>query len=200
MEPESKFTRSSEYCSTPELWSAKDGQSAEVEVAEFLFGFIRLMKPSLCLETGTWHGESAAIIAEALKKNDHGRLTTIELEEEPLRIARERLKAYKNIELIHGDALNYNVPREIDLLFVDAGDADLRLKLINHFAPRISKHGVIIMHDVSWTYHTKGRMRAFEVLGALSAVDNMYSMFEIRCPRGLMIFHKRPQLEKERWR
>ena len=53
--------------------------SVEVEVAEFLYSFTRLIKPKLVVETGTHKGISALYIALALEKNNQGKIKTFEV-------------------------------------------------------------------------------------------------------------------------
>jgi len=51
----------------------------EVEVAELLYGLIRVWKPSTVLETGTHKGISSAYMAQALKDNKKGHMVTYEV-------------------------------------------------------------------------------------------------------------------------
>lgn len=48
----------------PEAWASED------EVLEFLYSFVRMIKPTFCLEIGTFEGDASISIAKALKEND----------------------------------------------------------------------------------------------------------------------------------
>ena len=54
--------------------------STELEVGEFLYGLIQIMKPEWVLETGTYKGVSSSYMASSLKDNGHGHLDTMEYE------------------------------------------------------------------------------------------------------------------------
>lgn len=48
---------------------------------QVLYALCRLLRPDHVVEIGTWRGASAVHILSALEKNDHGRLTSIDLTE-----------------------------------------------------------------------------------------------------------------------
>src|SRR5437870_1468065 len=61
-------------------YSCFDSGATEVEVSEFLWGLVRLLKPKQILETGCYTGVSSLFMAQALKDNGFGGLVTLEIE------------------------------------------------------------------------------------------------------------------------
>lgn len=59
-------------------YRAWDDMGVEVEVAEFLYGLVRLLKPTFVVESGTGQGYAATALASALQANGHGHLETFE--------------------------------------------------------------------------------------------------------------------------
>lgn len=55
------------------------GSMYEVE-GKMLYAVIRAMKPAEIVEIGVWHGCSTTHILKALQKNDHGHLTSFDIE------------------------------------------------------------------------------------------------------------------------
>src|SRR5258706_9244049 len=54
------------------LWEITDETAAEVEMGEFLYGFVRMLKPRLVVETGTYNGHSTKMLARAVHDNQFG--------------------------------------------------------------------------------------------------------------------------------
>jgi hypothetical protein len=76
-----------------QLWSMFDGNTAEVEVLDFLYALVRLTKPEHAVETGTWLGRSAIAIASALRDNGFGHLISLEADPEVARCALAGIEA-----------------------------------------------------------------------------------------------------------
>jgi len=61
------------------LWAyAEGGGDSEVEMGELLYGLIRMLKPDLVVETGTYKGGATRYMARACKENDSGHVVTCE--------------------------------------------------------------------------------------------------------------------------
>ena len=71
-------------------YSAFNDAGVECEVGEFLYSFMRLIKPNFVLETGTHQGVSSSYIGFALKNNGFGILDTHEFAKETYNIANTR--------------------------------------------------------------------------------------------------------------
>ena len=82
-------------------------------------------------EIGTAFGEGAAAIASTAAS-----LVTIEVDEERAALARARLCAHDNVELLTGDWRELLPPRApFDLVFVDGGDAKTDPSVFDLLAP-----------------------------------------------------------------
>jgi predicted O-methyltransferase YrrM len=58
-----------------------DAWASEVETSDFLYGFVRLIKPETCLEIGTFEGDASIAIARGLKDNNFGHLYTTDIKD-----------------------------------------------------------------------------------------------------------------------
>src|SRR5271169_5705555 len=94
-------------CPNTNWWTAADVDSTEAEVSELVAAFVRAIQPELVLETGCWHGFTTAAIAQALARNGHGRLVSVELHEEVAAIARQRCAGFNNTSIVVCDSLTY---------------------------------------------------------------------------------------------
>ena len=101
-----------EWSNTQSKYSAFNDAGVECEVGEFLYAFMRLIKPNKVLETGTHFGVSAAYIGFALKHNGIGAIDTYEFLPEIRAVAKkrfERLDLNTQVHSHHGDVVNLNV-------------------------------------------------------------------------------------------
>ena len=125
-----------------------------VETANFISMLIKIKKPAQVLEIGTSNGYSAIWIAEALKYNNCGHLTTIEFYEERQSVARgyfEQLELSEFITTLQGPAVDILIDLvdepdfSPDIVFIDANKS-LYLKFFQILAPKLKK-GTIIFAD-----------------------------------------------------
>ncbi len=123
----------------------------EEEVADFLYGLVRLIKPKEILETGTYKGISASYIASALKDNGYGKLTTIEYE--PI-----HYKDANNLFIVLGiaswinsllmDVNEFKPDCQYDFIFLDT-EPHLRFGEFLRFWPNLKPGGFIGIHDLN---------------------------------------------------
>jgi len=90
---------------------------------KFFYNLVLISKAKNILEVGTSNGYSTIWLAEAVKKNN-GKVTTIEISDFKVKIAKENFKRSKlsNIKIIQGDALK-EIPKlkeKYDFMFIDA--------------------------------------------------------------------------------
>jgi len=122
----------------------------EVEVGEFLYGLVRMIKPEKVLETGTHKGISSSYIASALKHNGSGKLTTIEFDES---LAEEsfnrlrRLSLLEIVEIVKLPSLEYKTEDMFDFVLLDT-EPDIRFKEFVKFWNNVKPGGIIIIHDL----------------------------------------------------
>lgn len=138
-------------CPEPQLWSMFEGWTAEVETIEFLYGLVRLIKPRVVVETGTWHGHAACAMGEALRANGRGRLITLETDPESCEIAQANIRTAKLstlVEVVNGSSLEFVPTQHIDLLLLDS-DLAAREPEFWHFAPHLTPGAFVAFHDTS---------------------------------------------------
>jgi len=133
-------------------YSCYNTGGVEVEVGEFLYGLVRMIKPEAVLETGTHKGISAAYIASALKENSKGRLTTIEYEAVHWRDANQLftqlgLKDWINSLCQPVDTFPVK-NHQFDFIFLDT-EPHLRFSELLKFWPSLKPGGLIGIHDLN---------------------------------------------------
>lgn len=161
------------------LWSAPDKQATEHEVTAFLAALIRLLKPMLVLETGTYEAHTTIAIAEALTLNQRGRAVTFETDAARATQATQRLAPYRDLVTLLPHAMTANdLPGPVDIAFLDSGmrdrDADMRIVW-----PALSPGGIVLVHDAS-PDRPPGQVRP----------PARFAMFDFATPRGLTAFQK----------
>lgn len=124
----------------------------EVEVGEFFYGLVRVLKPIRILETGTHKGISASYMAQAMLDNGlFGEVDTIE-HHQPF--YQKAVELFNNLELtkyIH--AINGNIDdfhpgqQQYGLMFLDS-EPDRRFKELTRFYPNLKQGGMVFIHDL----------------------------------------------------
>ena len=176
------------YPEQPDIgkWKMWDGQSSEVEVIEFLYALVRLVKPKLIVETGPLLGYSTVAMVAAQHENGFGKMITIEitpgLVEETKRTIEESGLSSDNVEVITGSSLD-ELPKivgPIDLLFSDS-HIPIRGDEIEICLPKMSPLGIIAVHDTS-PNHLYARQYLNKKLE-----ENVIDRIHFPCPRGLSL-------------
>ena len=147
--PESRFTAARPDCPSPEFWTSADGDSTEFEVSELVGAFIRALQPKLVLETGTAWGQTTDFIVDALRRNGHGHLLTVETDLERVNYVREKydsLVAWMTVIL--GDSMKVSILDEtvFDFCWFDSL-IELRAAEFRRFYPNMSNRCVVGFHD-----------------------------------------------------
>lgn len=131
-------------------WTKHRKWSTEDEVYEFLYGLTRAIKPKNCLEVGTFIGDGAVAIAQALKENEAGKIWTIDIT--AFEDVEEKLKQYDNIVMVRGRAPEVfaTLPfKELDLIFLDSGhDYGQVITELRAVEKYLTKGGFIVIHDI----------------------------------------------------
>lgn len=126
----------------------------ELETGEFLYGFVRMLKPANILETGTHKGISAIYMADALKDNAErgmqGTLDTIEFLEPNFLEAKENMHKM-GVELFIRqhmmDASSFQASGQYDLIFLDT-EPQTRFAELVKFFPNLKPGGFLLIHDL----------------------------------------------------
>jgi glycosyltransferase involved in cell wall biosynthesis len=169
-----------------QLWSMFDGYTAEVEVLDFLYAFVRMTKPDRVIETGTWFGRSAIAIASALRDNGFGHLWTIEQSDEVAEIAlrnveQENLGAFITLEV--ANSLEIEIGHDTyDFALFDSNVASKAAEF-NKFYRELEPGAIVVFHDTEAEFHEAG--------GADNVIDLMTrGMLEgifLDTPRGIFV-------------
>lgn len=163
------------------LWSAPDKDATEVEVTHFVAALVRLLKPSVVVETGTYQGHTTSAIAEALAANTTGRVWTFETNQARALAAYEALRDHVDAGrvVIHNTrAVPDMLPQGIELAFLDSGMRD-RDEDMRNVWPRLVQGGIALVHDAS-PDRPPGKVRP----------PGPHAVFDFATPRGLLAFQK----------
>jgi len=129
----------------PENWAA------ETEVFDFLYGFVRMIKPEKVLEIGTFEGDTAIAIAKGLRDNNMGNLVTLDVKDfgQEKNILEAGLDKY--VQCIKSEPLEYlaRTTDKFDMAFIDDGHSYEECKRDLENCDKLVKvHGYILGHDV----------------------------------------------------
>lgn len=175
----------------------------EVEVGEFLYGFIRMLKPNYILETGTHMGISSSYMAQALKDNNKGFLTTLEIEKEHIKTSTERWDKLGLSKFVVCDkeySLEYELEVDVEFMFLDS-EPEFRFKELRRFFPKLLPGGYAFIHDAPRTLcqgnvntdHPEIKSWPFGDINK-EVIDLVHSFnlvpFQFGTPRGLFCVYK----------
>lgn len=188
LQPESRFFQPTGRCRNPERWHSTDGDSTEREVAEFIGALVRVCQPEVVVELGTAFGETAEFIVDALTRNGHGYLYTLETDPERVQHVRDRIPAAANWEIIQASSLEWEPPpgTVIDVLFSDTL-RDLRCEEIHRFLPYMCQAGLAAVHDSGWDV---GPLRGW--LENSLVKPGLARAVDFPTPRGLTLLELKP--------
>jgi len=138
------------------LYHTFDCGGTEIESLNVLISLIRLFKPNLMLETGTWHADGTVAFGIALKENGFGKLISLEIVPELAEKAKERIRQLgltECVEVINQSSLEFiekldATKYKFDFAFFDSSSAiraDEFYKLYNKGALT----DLISFHDTS---------------------------------------------------
>jgi len=134
-----------------DLQSFGDPSGISVEEGEFLYGLIRMVRPSQVLETGTNVGVSGSYICLAMQDNRLGHLTTIEHDGTVANLAREKLgkMGFTNFTIFEGEVANFlqPSPESVDFLWLDS-ELNQRFAELLRFYPSMAPGAIACIHDI----------------------------------------------------
>jgi len=171
---ESRFTPAHGQCANPGLWTATDEQSTELEVTELVGAFVRALQPEYVVETGTFCGNTARAIGEALARNGHGHLDTIEVDPDRAAIATRRCKGLP-VRVVCGSSLEFDPDGPIGFAWFDSL-LDLRVPEFQRFSAHMAPGSFVGFHD------TGAHMGTLEA--QIRSLPNLKPTF-LRTPRGV---------------
>jgi predicted O-methyltransferase YrrM len=132
----------------------RDSDAMTREEGELLYGIVRAIKPTYCIETGTHKGLSACYIGQALRDNGQGILHTcdpVDLMQEAA-FASNGLLPHVKFHLTRGVDLRPQAP--IDFLFIDGfhGKQDVLDEFVT-FKPHLAENAIVAFHDCDLVPH-----------------------------------------------
>jgi predicted O-methyltransferase YrrM len=136
-----------------EGWIYAGDMATEGEVLGLIHALVRISKPEVCVETGTYTGQGTLAIQQGLHDNNKGHLWTIE--KEP-----HEYPALDRVTFIHGDSVEWTggdtpwsrreCPVDIDFAFVDCGPPEIRVQAFANLLPKMNEGGLILVHDTNF--------------------------------------------------
>jgi predicted O-methyltransferase YrrM len=168
-------------------YTAPGPQSAETELADFLWGLVRLTHPDNVLETGTYLGHTTRRLAEAVRANGHGLVTSVELDAdrvEAVRVDLMRAGVNHHVRLLHGSYDTVDLKPPGGQYGVAYFDSHWERDLEYHAArAHLAKGALLVFHDCG-EQHQGGQVRArVASLEAQGFIKGVY----IPCPRGVVV-------------
>jgi hypothetical protein len=126
-------------------WEVYDGTASEVEMGDLLYGLVRMLKPDLVVETGTYKGNSTQRMAKAVEKNGLGRIVTCD----PYQNNPWFPPAWPEITFKRCESLSVEELKEADFVFSDSHE-DVRMLEYELVKPGC----VFVIHDTDQPYHS----------------------------------------------
>lgn len=132
-----------------DLQHIQDPTGIANEEGEFLYGLIRVTRPTVCIETGCNVGVSASYIGLALRDNNHGKLTTIEHLPYVASIASDKLArmGLDRVTVFNGEVSDFSVDGPIDFMWLDT-EMNQRFPELLRFYPQLSEGALVCIHDI----------------------------------------------------
>jgi predicted O-methyltransferase YrrM len=172
---------------------------SETLVVKVLQFFIRLQKPKICIDLGTYTGFSALAMAEVLEEDSM--VYTLDKKgqsgHETAKKHIEKSIHQKKVKFLIGDAKNtiQQLPDQIDFAFIDA-DKKQTVFYFDFLLARLVQGGIIIVDDVLWyrevlnpqDERAKSLHKFNQYIARHPSVDNV--ILPIR--HGLNIIYKKP--------
>lgn len=142
---EAEFTAARPDCPHPERWTSSDWDSTEHQVTELVAAFVRALQPDLVVETGAAFGDTTAAIGDALVRNGHGRLITLETDVDRVLTVRERCASLP-VEVVEMASLDWEPPGPIGFAWLDSL-IDLRVPEFLRYRPWMESGTIVGFHD-----------------------------------------------------
>src|SRR5688572_5312530 len=155
MDTELSLFDEGKWNNTTSEFLAFNDAGVEMEVGEFLYSLVRLLKPTRVLETGTHWGIGAMYMGLGVKHNKKGKVTTIEFQPPVYNKAVERMKTLgldDVVETILGDVRYYQTTDKFQLILLDTEPQTRFAELVN-FYDNLDEGGFVFIHDLHRHMH-----------------------------------------------
>lgn len=129
------------------LWTTPDPESLEDEVRELLISLVRVMKPEVVVEIGSYIGIVAESIGHTLEVNGRGHLHSFEIDPVRAKLAAERVEGLPvTVHPISSTIADVGGFPEVDLLFID-GALEERAADFLRWRDRLAPWALAVIHD-----------------------------------------------------
>lgn len=177
MPAESTWTKPRPDCPHPEYWTSPDAMATEAEVTELVAAMVRALQPDLCVETGSWSGDTTLAIGHALRRNGHGKLVSLEIDLDKAEQARQRCAGLP-VTVLGFSSLSYTPTGPVDFAWFDSA-AELRPVEFRRYLPHMHDRTVVGFHDTGPQHPVR------ELLEPLEREGLMRPLY-LPTPRGVM--------------
>lgn len=136
-------------------FSSFNDAGVECETGEFLYGWLRILKPKRALETGTHFGIGASYMGLALADNNEGVLDTFEFLPEIYNVSDNRIKKLGLSERVIPhlmDVAQFEPTENYQFMLLDT-EPILRFAELIKFFPRLEQGGYVFIHDLHRHMH-----------------------------------------------
>jgi predicted O-methyltransferase YrrM len=200
----SLLTRQPEITPAPPGFEMFNTGGTELEVGDFLYSLVRMVKPNRILETGTHLGISSTYMGQALKDNGKGVLHTMEIFPANIAASQQLWKAVevdKQIVAVNQASLSLQLTPadQFEILFLDS-EPQYRFDEFIKFWPNVVPGGFILIHDLhpSMGHHGQTWHNTFDwpygdfrpKLGPFMKRGDIQTI-SFPTPRGFTMFQKR---------
>jgi len=127
------------------VWTEHDPVSAEAEMADLLYAFVRMLKPKIVVETGTYRAFTSKRLGEAVRDNGLGHVYTCDIQ-----MGAGHLLRIEGLPVTFRQCEAFDLPelKEADFVFCDSGTHDIRKKEYEY----LKSGAVYVVHDTTQTF------------------------------------------------
>jgi predicted O-methyltransferase YrrM len=187
-----------------DLYHSIDGGSTELEVLNIINALVCLFKPENALETGSFMGFGSCAIAAGLEANSRGKLASLELYSDCIKLAEENVRQFNpdllnRIQFHCGASIEYIKNYQgapFDFVFFDT-ELEIRAQEFELMMERnlLNPNAICLFHDTSEVrvHHAEGTPTDERVdrKGIAANCRDQFDWFEFPFSRGFLLLRKK---------
>ena len=171
-----------------------DSGGCEIEVGEFLYGLVRVVKPQRILETGLYSAITTMFMADAVRENGFGHIDTVEYEKIHIDRSKERLSKMGLLPYVteyFQSSLEFQPSGEYEMILLDT-EPQIRFSELVKFYPFVRPGGFIMIHDLNEQLGIgpNSPWENFKEKFGDKLLDNELQIINLPSPRGFTLFQK----------